>query len=447
MKVKTLLLGSAAAFAVVGGAQAADLSIVEPIDYVRVCDAMGTGFWYIPGTDTCIRIGGQVQFTANFDSEGYTLEGGYDLHEVIGTDPPASWNDLSNVVEFDDSDNEFEDSHHALWNFETLGEIEVEAKSMTEYGVLTAFIQLRGESDNAQQPTVTDWYVQHDDGPDQHIFVTMEQVDVERIVYLREAYLELGFLKAGYFPSTFRGAADYVGDAGVFGEYRPGDDRVDQVLLSWQMAGFAMSFGIEDPRDRFGTDLPTHYELPTLVAVLEAEVGPFDNRLSGAIAERGGYWNDTTSSWHPDFIAWGVNAQTTIDLSSIGSNALRVSAYFGNDSEFVDEIVADDEDYFNWHIFGSWRHDITPDVQFNLTGGYAHRANNSNRWEAMGDVIFDVTSMTSLALGGGYASNEGWAVGARVAVEPVPDQFSWNIRARYHENGDWDGRFQATREF
>jgi hypothetical protein len=41
MKLKTLLLSSAAAFAVVGGAQAADLSVAEPVDYVKVCDAFG----------------------------------------------------------------------------------------------------------------------------------------------------------------------------------------------------------------------------------------------------------------------------------------------------------------------------------------------------------------------------------------------------------------------
>ena len=63
MKLKTLLLSSAAAFAVVGGAQAADLSVAEPVDYVKVCDAFGAGYWYIPGTDTCLKIGGLVSWT------------------------------------------------------------------------------------------------------------------------------------------------------------------------------------------------------------------------------------------------------------------------------------------------------------------------------------------------------------------------------------------------
>ena len=81
MKLKTLLLGSAAAFAVVGGAQAADLSVAEPVDYVRVCDAFGVGYWYIPGTDTCLKIGGYVQFDVKFHSTCGRLVG---LQRALG---------------------------------------------------------------------------------------------------------------------------------------------------------------------------------------------------------------------------------------------------------------------------------------------------------------------------------------------------------------------------
>ncbi|WP_350335640.1 porin [Coralliovum pocilloporae] len=60
MTFKSLVLGSAAALMTVGGAQAADLP-AEPIDYVRVCDAYGSGFYYIPGSDTCLRVGGRIR--------------------------------------------------------------------------------------------------------------------------------------------------------------------------------------------------------------------------------------------------------------------------------------------------------------------------------------------------------------------------------------------------
>jgi len=67
MRLKALLLGSATAIAMAGGAQAADLSVAEPVDYVKVCDAFGTGYWYIPGTDTCLKIWGFVEFKGSYD--------------------------------------------------------------------------------------------------------------------------------------------------------------------------------------------------------------------------------------------------------------------------------------------------------------------------------------------------------------------------------------------
>jgi hypothetical protein len=61
--VKSLLLGSAAGFAAVAGAQAADLPVrkAEAVEYVRVCSTYGAGFFYVPGTDSCLRVSGRVR--------------------------------------------------------------------------------------------------------------------------------------------------------------------------------------------------------------------------------------------------------------------------------------------------------------------------------------------------------------------------------------------------
>ncbi|MFD2180955.1 porin [Rhodoplanes azumiensis] len=60
--VKTLLLGSAAGLVAIAGAQAADLPVkAKPVEYVKVCSLYGAGFYYIPGTDTCVKIGGYVR--------------------------------------------------------------------------------------------------------------------------------------------------------------------------------------------------------------------------------------------------------------------------------------------------------------------------------------------------------------------------------------------------
>ncbi len=64
-KLKGLFLGSAAAILAVSGAQAADPP-AEVWDYVRICDAYGAKYYYIPGTETCLRIGGYVQWRATY---------------------------------------------------------------------------------------------------------------------------------------------------------------------------------------------------------------------------------------------------------------------------------------------------------------------------------------------------------------------------------------------
>jgi hypothetical protein len=72
--VKSLLLGSAAGLAAVAGAQAADLPVrkAAPVEYVRVCSAYGVGFFYIPGTETCLRVSGFARFEYNIASSHRT---------------------------------------------------------------------------------------------------------------------------------------------------------------------------------------------------------------------------------------------------------------------------------------------------------------------------------------------------------------------------------------
>jgi hypothetical protein len=68
---KTIILGTAAALVTAGGAQAADLPLkAKAVEYVKVCSLYGAGFYYIPGTDTCIKLGGYVRADTSFNSSG-----------------------------------------------------------------------------------------------------------------------------------------------------------------------------------------------------------------------------------------------------------------------------------------------------------------------------------------------------------------------------------------
>ncbi|MER8415977.1 porin [Mesorhizobium sp. M1329] len=73
MNIKSLLLGSAAALVAVSGARAADAVVVaepEPAEYVKICDVYGAGYYYIPGTETCLRIGGYVRYDIGIGDVG-----------------------------------------------------------------------------------------------------------------------------------------------------------------------------------------------------------------------------------------------------------------------------------------------------------------------------------------------------------------------------------------
>jgi hypothetical protein len=121
MNIKSLLLGSAAALAAVSGAQAADAIVAaepEPMEYVRVCDAFGTGFFYIPGTETCLRISAEVRFAVNFGED-----------TIGGFTSPSSPFGTSNGEE---------------WESRTRVRLRFDARTDTELGALQSYIELQG---------------------------------------------------------------------------------------------------------------------------------------------------------------------------------------------------------------------------------------------------------------------------------------------------------------
>jgi hypothetical protein len=67
--IKSVLLASAAGFVAIAGAQAADLPLkAKAVEYVKVCSLYGAGFYYIPGTDTCIKYSGFIRYEQNYNA-------------------------------------------------------------------------------------------------------------------------------------------------------------------------------------------------------------------------------------------------------------------------------------------------------------------------------------------------------------------------------------------
>jgi Porin subfamily len=72
--LKGLALGSAAGLVALSSAQAADLPAkAKAVEYVKICTLYGAGFYYIPGTDTCIRIGGAMRLGTTFNGGSWDV--------------------------------------------------------------------------------------------------------------------------------------------------------------------------------------------------------------------------------------------------------------------------------------------------------------------------------------------------------------------------------------
>jgi porin-like protein len=113
--MKSLILGSAAALLAGAGAQAADLPIkAKAVEYVRVCSLYGAGFYYIPGTDTCIKLGGYVRADALFHTGG-DFNGSY-------SGVPAANNRLTNY-----------------YQARSREDFNVDTRTATEYGVVRTY--------------------------------------------------------------------------------------------------------------------------------------------------------------------------------------------------------------------------------------------------------------------------------------------------------------------
>src|SRR5215510_12499370 len=127
--VKSLLLGSAAGLVAVSGTQAADLPVkAKPVEYVKICSLYGEGFYYIPGTDICLKVGGYVRAEYRWNATG----GGQPHYTGAGGAQDRSVSPYST-------------RHRASFNFDS--------RTQTSYGTLRTYVSVN--VDNQDQNSVT----------------------------------------------------------------------------------------------------------------------------------------------------------------------------------------------------------------------------------------------------------------------------------------------------
>jgi Porin subfamily len=185
MNIKSLLLGSAAALVAVSGARAADAVVVaepEPVEYVRVCDVYGTGFYYMPGTETCLKVSGYMRYDIG-------------VGDLFGLQSV----DKLDLVESDVID--INDTYYKRARFQ----LRVDARSETELGTLRAYAALNFQWDTNQDSLLVDT-----DG-DGFGDTSVPFVSADNEFAINHAYLELGGFLVGKTDSLFTTFTDYAG--------------------------------------------------------------------------------------------------------------------------------------------------------------------------------------------------------------------------------------------
>jgi hypothetical protein len=357
--VKTLLLGTAAAFAAFTGAQAADLPMAEPVEYVKVCSTYGEGFFYIPGTDTCLQISGYVRFDMYGDLNGSDFAG-------------AS------------ADNDFSTNAR--------GTIGVDARSETEWGTVRSYIEYEANFGSGT------------DG------VSYSGGDSE--IHAEAAFIQFAGITAGKASSFF----DFV-NAATYSDFFSAE-TVNQIAYTASFgSGFAATIAIEDKYFRAFPLNATAFTInaagvvtdftnagldqtwPNVVAALRVDQAWGSAQISGAIQD-----NEGDISSPDDEIGWAVQAGVKLN-----AGFLREGSYIWAQGAYSEGAIsyAGAEDVYGNGLDIAFGGIFTGISDTNVFG----EANTM--WQAGGGVTFQASKTVALTGAATYSEyDDGFADGS-----------------------------------
>jgi len=431
--VKSLLLGSAAGLAAVVSAQAADLPVKKaaPVEYVRVCSTYGAGFFYIPGTETCLRVGGRAR-------ADYLYGEPFDRRQdAIG--------------------------------FRARGRIQLDARTATAYGLLRTFVRFEITRSSGAS------------------FGSVNAAGVGAVTTspdVAQAFVQFGGLTAGRVTSFFSNAdlpTDHMGTLRF-------DDAPDVNLLAYTFSfgnGFSATLSLEDGLDRrsngfltaAATALPVNFagqRAPDVVGALKYDGTWGTASLHGAVHQ---IRSDdlvipfgATFPVYPDTeYGYALSAQVGVNLPMIaeGDSAWLAATYTrgafsyitGGSTDslstgilngiladaYINPVTGDLDLGMGWSVAGGFRHYWTPEIRQNIFGSYA-RFDYSAAADTAGLSDFDELRIGTNLI---WQPVSGLDIGAEVIyarLDPrgrviLPDGTSLS------SDSAWEGRLRVQRDF
>lgn len=411
--LKTILLGGAAGLVVMSANMpavlAADLPVkVKAVEYVKVCSAYGAGFYYIPGTDTCLNIGGYVWLGT--------------MVSAADTFNPAISNEiLSNGLRADGRTNDYNTRLRAIAQFDS--------RTETEYGTLRGFIGLGANLDS--------WSA--DNGS--------AQGDVQNL------FIQFAGLTAGYTTSFYQSSLNYM-----FTNALTQTNRKGNVLGYTTQFGNGLSASVAVEDGRFKSVLNTQGLGPTYAALHPADINAVGGsqvpdfvgtvrldqhwglaQVSVAAHQSHVAYEQTSFQSSADHWGWAIGGALEFNLpalgagdslfivASYGAGAMNYVGFSGSDrtsslaTQFgrvnalghgalyqLSDIVYNDatggfDSTKAWSVTGQYRHFWTPSLRSAVMAGYTGvNAPDSAYAQQNGFVDFNI-----------------WQLGANTVWSPV----------------------------
>jgi hypothetical protein len=372
--VKSLLLGSAAGIAAVAGAQAADLPSrkAAPVEYVRVCSAYGAGFFYIPGTETCLRVGGRVR------AEYAIGERFSDFQDAYGT--------------------------------RARGRLNIDARTATAYGTLRTFIRYELTNNSGIYTAGTGPFNVGAAVPGfaRGAASTTSLVDL--------AFVQFGPITAGRAQSFF----DFYASDYNFASVRTADSRVNLLAYTATFgSGFSATVSLEDrvsgtvnrelpgvtidPLTGIVVALPgtvgaavvQGQDFPDLVASLRVDQGWGSAQLSGALGQRNYATAAALGATEGDEMVWAIQGGVKINLPMLAAgDALFLQAAYADGAlgylgwspgsfglgrtgrlvladASLNPVTGNVENSTGWSIVAALRHFWTPQLRTEISASYS----------------------------------------------------------------------------
>ena len=442
--LKSIFLGGATALVLASGVSAADLGVKKPspVEYVKVCNVYGSGFFYIPGSNTCLKVGGRVRFEYGYSEFKHQ---GFNAASTTG--------------------------------FRAQGHIQLDGRTATEYGALRTFVRLilnsrTGQSLSGSQERYGTSTVAT--GAD---FRGQSQTNVDLVAFIQFAGFTAG--RTDSFFDYYTGDFNWIG-TGVNGiNTMSGGTNLFAYTATFG-SGFSATLSVEDPILRRqlilpGNDNRTRIDLagpargsyyggsqtPDIVGNVRVEQAWGTAQLSAVLHEVNvsRFTTAALGGQTPgrDY-GFAVQGGTTIKLPFIGADdSLVIQANYGRGTagytigggfngtgsagsgvfdNYNNSVLVDGFGY----IGADGRARVSLSESYGIFAGYQHYWTSTVRQSLFGSygvVNYGRASVPNLGAVNGVTEYTQWQVGSQVVWSPVKD-LDIGVEVQYNRNENND---------